>query len=302
MKKILTPEHHRRELGIVTRDGDVYLYPFRKVSGSIKNRLFTPKWVEQAFDQGKIVVDATVETKVDPASGRHYPVVRGKVVDDALVSVYLSLEAEIAGGRVQGNIAWASGKEETKLWPSLKEVPAHVMALVTADNLRRLDAEVRHRRLGRVMRHRYNNGAPVVEVKGIYALAKVEYANFDRRTMMVEVIRTYSADAVWTRYKMDFAAEKTRFVKTVEEGPHCPITRRMEPIDAYFKVERSKPYLKLVQGEFRYDYESNDGRSTRYDTVRYVSLVERVDVRIVDTDGQVFDSWVESKTLSQVNL
>lgn len=289
----LTKNTHRTELGVVTRDGFVYVFPNTPKRSPIKNRLFSPKWVQEELAKGNVIVDAVVEARLDERTGRHYPVVRGKVVADHIVSVRFWMDSF---RNIIRTTKWLSGETETKNW-YFRQFPKEMMAQVPQDQIASLKTQIREARLVEVLRDRYFNGATERTPKGILSLEKVEFTNFAERTMMVNVVRTYTTDGEMLRYRIS----EGKIVKTQEDAAYSLIVRREEPIDAHFKVEYGKPYLKGVDSVSECSYESNDGRGMRSDTTYHFNLLRCVDVVVRDNEGNKVKSWTNSEFITGVS-
>lgn len=288
----ITQTIHGTELGVITRDGYVYVYPSHP-KGAIKNRLFTPKWVQDEFSKGNVIVDAIVEARLDERTGRHYPVVRGKAVADCVISDDFWLDDY---RNIVRTTKWLSGKIKTTNW-HFRSLPKEVMAEISADQRVRVNELIRNARLKEIFISRYHNGTIVRTPKGIPSLEKVTFVNFDKRTMMVNVERTYTTNGEAVGYRI----VNGKIVKNQVDAPYSLICRSQEPIDAHFKVEYGKPYFKCFSDVSNFTYESNDGRGMRSESTDHLNLFRCVDVVVKDNEGNKVGSWVNEEFITGVS-
>jgi len=272
---------HDGSIGTANHDG-VFFPSGTKCRGSIKNRIFAPKWVREAWEKGLVVqLESIVLQKNE--SGRYYAIVRGKAVENKLVSTevvksgdyYYLTEYLLDGGSRRVESFHMSNWRKAPKW--MVEHPE-------------FQSFVRNYRLSMIWMMRYSKmrTSEVVSHLGIEKSLEI----VDRHTVKVNMSYLQEEDSTyWERChnnssKSFVKKSKRELVRLISESYEVPTSQVF-----YMEVLSEAPCSEVKVN--RWEYESNDGRSTRYE--EYQTYIERIKTIVKFTPKEGWE-WAKGQT------
>jgi hypothetical protein len=239
-------------IGVASYEGNYYPTG-TKCRGSIKNRIFAPKWVEQAWNQGLLVQVDEISLRLNE-KGRYYAIVRGTAFKDKVVSQ----KVELVPDEFKIVDTYLSGRQETN---SRFHVMNWRRAPQWAKEHPRFEEKVRAYRLRKILYGRYNPNVKTLNYLNGVEISK-EVVKFDNGVYNAEVRTSFIYDCTYIVHsiKGDRIVAEEVLSSVEKEYTH------QVPVEYLFNVERIDMGTELKYKVHRSaDYESNDGRSTRYD-------------------------------------
>ena len=274
--KVLVQDRFGDQIGVADTFGNFYPNG-EKCKNPIKNRVFAPKWVKEAWEKGLLVVVEAFELRQDPG-GRYYPVIRGKASENVVVKTDVSrnshqfIKSEIllnGESRIVDKFPiskWREAPEWMKSDPDFCKV-------------------VRHYRIERLGRERYSNlrTREVISHMGIEKSLEIK----DRDTAIIHLSYQQDVEKSWWVSKSLFAPEGTKeFIKKNSIEAEAFHKEQYEiPTSEVFHIEvlKEEPHVEIKRD--RWDYESNDGRSSRYEEFHTYHEYVKTSIKFTPKEG-----------------
>lgn len=281
--KYLVEDRYGDEIGVADENGNFYPNG-EKCKRSIKNRVFAPKWVKEAWSKGLIVEVEKFELRQDPR-GRFYPVVRGRAVENKEVGTRVRMHGDyfylykvfLSGYEKEAGCVHISKWRTAPEW-----IKSYCL----------YDKTIRSYRIKNLFYSRYDKIKTMKILSGIEMVRSVRIK--DRHTAVVEISYKQEVERTWWRYRgFSDPDGDTVFVHDHQiEMEEVEKTEYEIPISYVFDQEVISTEKETKIKRYRSEYESNDGRSTRYDDSD--SYIEYDKVTIKFTPKKEFEEAKEA--------
>lgn len=280
---------HLNEVGFAAWDGDPHNVWFVPLGGrtksKIKNRLFTPKWAKDILSNGLLIEVESFSMRVDARTGRHYPVIRGKAVPDRVVKEYMEyshqngscgyVQRYLSGETREVRYCMATNPPPPELWHLLPE---------PFEKLRR------DMRVAQVWRKRYST--PKTVWRGYSEYEEYDHEMFPDRGEMI-YFRRLNVPTKEVLYDLEIGLGFPARISKWERDVVCQhLAGRVSiPIHERYFVQWEDVGLRGNSWSHRLDYESNDGRSSRYEIRHFYGIFRRHRITLTNKVTGQKDVW-----------
>lgn len=272
MSKILY--HEENLIGTANQEG-VFFPLGTKCKGSIANRIFAPRWVEEAWAQGLEVFVEDISLRKNDR-GRFYAVIRGKAGVDKVERE----EVTLSGDYFYHESVYTSGKTRSRgSFPlyNWRNAPDWVKKHPEYEKI------VREYRLNKVIFNRYVSPylpSKPFELRGGAEVVKtVEKISDDLTSIKVGIALKYEG-AYLGYYVKDGKIARSEQGTTIKIESY--VSAPYIPIEEVYDVKRIPRGTEFhVTTYTSSEYESSDGRGTRSDSSTYLTQYEYTEVVLI---------------------